>query len=273
MAFRKQLPLIFLSLFFLPLNALENRPWFFPPWQLYTGGLVEASVFTTVKDGFNPTQYRSNNVWAKAYLFFAISSKNDIQAEIEFLKTSLYPFGFESFVLQLRHQLLNDISGDFLSFDLGANVRFVPHKRLLDVATPYHNLQNFELEASLGKEFSRGEDWFFRTFLFTGFGQANKGYPWVRVAVNLEGKALKQYTFQGFVKGYFGLGDLVFINVKDFDSYAMFRHKNIDVGVSASILFAIWGKLTFSYVHRVFARSFPDGYNSITLFYDLPFSF
>lgn len=255
------------------INALEEQPWFHPPFNFHGKGAVDASFFTGVNNGYNPIDYHSTNIQVIGGLLAPISPKLDVEIEIELESTSKINFGFESAAIQMRRLILNDIIGDFISFDLGTNIRFVPRNRLTDVAVPYHDLWNIELTAAIGKEFTKDEDWLWRTFVLAAVGQANRGYPWLKANFDIRAKAFKDYIFSAFLRSYFGLGHYTLINVNNFDGYAMFRHQSIDIGATFTVLFTARGSLTLSFTHRFLAKTFPEDYNSFRLTYDLPFSF
>jgi hypothetical protein len=245
----------------LQVYGLEEKPWFYPPYNFHTKAAFEASFFTNVDNGFNPIGYHSTNFEAVLGFLAPISSTFDAEIEVELQSTSMTNFGFESAVLQVRKLLLNDIMGDFLSLDLGANIRAVPKQRLRDVAVPYHDLWNFELSSAIGKEFTKEEDWLWRVFVLGAVGQANRGYPWIKA------------MFSAFLNSYFGLGKKTLIDVRHFDGYGMYKHQSIDVGATFTVFFEVLGSLTLAYTHRFLANTYPEDYNSFLITYDLPFSF
>jgi|JI9StandDraft_1071089.scaffolds.fasta_scaffold19560_3 hypothetical protein len=254
------------------LSALTEMPWFYPPFECQFGAVVDPNFFRDVKDGFNPVRYHSNNVLAEVSLLVPITEAIDIETELTLQKSSKYSFGFESVALQGRMQFLDDLSGDPVSLDAGLNVRIVSGQRLRDVATPYHNLANFELTGAVGKEWSSKGDFVARSYLTLGVGEAIRGYPWVRFFLRGEVKPLTVLSFNGFLRGYFGTGPENHVNVSKFSSYAFIQHQNIDVGGGATWFFRLYGELSFNYAIRLFAHAFPDKYQSFCLSYTIPFS-
>jgi len=263
---------LFLS-FPLTLKALEISPWFYPPWEFHVGAEVKGNFFPNVNRGFNPIDYSSNNILAGAYVLVPFSDNWEVEAELQFERTSKTPFDFQSVALQVRNQILNDVASDWVSFSVGLNARYVPDKWLVDVAIPYHNLANFELNASLGKEFTSNFRWVYRTFVYFAVGQANRGYPWLRGSIDLCRKVHNKSIFTLFSRGYFGLGNQEGVNVDNFKSYARIKHQSVDVGLEYTYLFDIWGSLTLEYAYRVYARSFPERVNFFKVAYDIPFGF
>lgn len=275
MADRKQSQII-LSLLVgatLQLQALEEEPWFHPLGELHAKSALEGSIFSGVNNGYNPLDYHSNNVKVIFGLLAPFSDLWDAEVEMELERTSRNSFGFESGAFQLRRSLWSDIKGDLISFDLGTNIRFVPKTRVRDVETPYHDLWNFELVSALGKELTKDDEWYLRTFLSGALGQANRGYPWIKGNFDIKAKAFKSYMIGAFVRSYFGTGYYTLINVRKFDGYSMFQHQSVDIGASFSLLFKVYGTLTLSFTHRALAKSYPEDYNSFRLSYDVPFSF
>lgn len=254
-------------------HGLERRPWLYPPYELHAGAAIEGWWFSSVDHGFNPIDYHSNNVLVQGYLIIPFAPMWEAEVEMELERTTKRHFGFESIALEVRKQIYDDVQGDFVSIDVGVNARYVPNSRLEDVAVPYHHLINFEVLGAIGKESAYKYEWFRRGFIFLALGQADRGYPWIRSTIEFEARAFQQSIFRVFAYGYFGLGNVVRVNVNHFDGYAKIEHRSVDVGASYSYIFEIWGKLTLQYSYRPYARSFPERVNAVKLMYDLPFSF
>ena len=250
-----------------------RQPWFYPPYQFHVGTDVGVSFFSDVNNGINPIGYHSiNEDWA-LFAIFPFSETFDAQLEVNFNHTSKKDFNFETFVAQVRKQILDDVTGDFVSLYWGFNYRYVLKGRLSDVATPYHNISNFEITGCLGKEFTKEFKWYLRTFLWGGIGQANTGYPWARFDFNVKGKAHQNFLIGAGSEGYFGLGPTTIINVNNFGSYAHIKHQSVDLYAQFGYFSPIWGTLMFKYAMRPYARTYPDNYNAFLLTYDYPFSF
>ena len=254
------------------LFALTEMPWFRPPLDLIGQAEVNPSFFPSVKDGFDPLDYHSQNLLVKGALLFPILPTIDVEGEITLFRSSKYPFGFESAALQSRILLLDDLGGDPISLDVGCSMRFVGRKRVHDVATPYHNRANFELTTAVGKEWQKGRTWFSRCYLVLGLGQANRGYPWTRFYLRGDQKLFSQLAVEGFLAGYFGLGPRNTVDLAHFPSYAYIQHQNIDIGVGLSYFFKVYGEISFSYGYRLFAHAFPEKNQTFKLTYSIPFS-
>ncbi len=254
-------------------TLLIQEPWFYPPFQFHIGTDVGVNFFSDVNYGVNPVGYSSTNVEWNLYAIAPFTDTFDAEVELSFWRTTKLDFNLESAVLQIRKQFLNDVQGDFVSLDGGLNYRLVPKRRLSDVATPYHNISNFELFLAAGKEFSKEYKWYMRTFLWAAVGQANKGYPWGKFNFNVKGKAYANYLLGGGAEGYFGAGGEKIINVNRFNSYANIKHRSLDLYAQFGYISQVWGSIIFRYTFRPYARSFPDEYNAFLLSFDYPFSF
>lgn len=253
--------------------ALEKGPWLREPWYFCAGTDLGYSYFTNVNQGYNPERYHSNNVLFDLFAILPFFPLWEGEVEIEFWQTSKRSFGWESLAGQLRYAFWDELSGDPCSFTIGGVIRGLPASRLRDVATPYHNLWNFELTGAVGKEASRGGEWIVHTYLFGAIGQANKGSPWVRALFDLRGKVFSCFELGGFIAGYFGLGRETLVDVNNFQSYARIAHRNLDVGGEVALDFATYGRVSFEYAARVYARSFPANYESFIGRYEFSFSF
>jgi hypothetical protein len=265
--------IILFSFFFSgSLNAFMEKPWISEPYssefflsyafQHYPSIANEVGVKTSSNDNFLVSD-----------ISFAFMDYWDLEAEIEFDETTAKNFGFESFGIQARKMLLNDLAGDLLTFSIGNNIRIVPHGRLIDPSTPYHNVFNIELNFSLGKEWNDYFDWFYRTWLLVGLGQANKGYPWIRFNYHFQGKVRDVWEWETFAIGYFGTAGKHAIDLKTFMGYYNIGHQSIDLGLGGSYLLGIWGKISLNGAYRVYAKAYPQNAITLTLSYTLPFSF
>lgn len=252
---------------------LEKKPWFYPPYQFQIGTNINPNYFTNVQSGFNPLDYHSNNFDWVLYFLAPFSETFDAQIEVNFKKTTKKNFNFETVVAQIRKQLLDDIKGDWVSLYWGFNYRYVPKVRLGDVATPYHNLSNFEIVGAIGKEFAKDFQWYCRTFLWGAVGQANTGYPWGRFDFCIQGRTYGNYILSAGSKGYFGSGPEKVVNVNQFDSWARIQHQSVDVYGEFAYKSQVWGEFSFRYVYRPYARYFPEHFNAFILSYNYPFSF
>ncbi len=256
--------------FFSEGQALRKEPWLYSPWDIRVNVGLDFDFFSTVADGFNPIDYNSNNTGLLLGIVLPVSPVWEFEGEMVFESTSKNNFGFENIALQARRGLLSDTEGDVVSLDVGANVRFLPFYWTEDVAIPYHYTVNFELFGSIGKEYAKEADWLFRTFGFLGIGQAIKGYPWIRALFDIKAKVAKQFLFGVVVDSYFGTGSQTAVNVNQFHSYSNIGHQSVDVGFTFAYQFEIWGKLSFEFDHRFYARAFPDQWNNFLLKYELP---
>ncbi len=260
--------------FLLPIGlfSLEKKPWFHNTWefQFYPG--YSYSYYPSVDNGTNPSSYSSHNQLLKLGLGVAVLPKLDVEYEMEFAKTRKLVFGGRSVAVQCRYQFLDDISGDFVSFCMGGNIRYVPPRNLSDVSSPYHSNWNAEIVSSMGREWARSYYWCFRMFGFASFGFANHGYPWIRALFSMAANFHDKHRFELYSDGYFGLGNETTVNIDHFRSYQDIAHRSVDIGISYRRNFDMWGILSLSYEFRPYAESYPIYESILTASYRLPFS-
>lgn len=270
---KKSIVFVF-CLMLVSLQGFEQKPWLGDFLQFHFIPSFTYRYYPTVDRGFNPTSYSSNDKFTRLNLAACFLPSWDAQADIEFAATRRQTLGTQSGAIQVRYQWLNDIGGDAVSWTTGLNFRAVSRRSLKDVSCIYHDRFNFELINSVGKEFATGANWLFRTFGFLGVGQANKGRPWVRGILSLEGHFIPKHRLQAFAEGYFGFGKRRFVNVRLFDGYANIFHQSIDVGLAYYYMISKqWGTISISYSYRPFAKAFPKNAQTAMITYDFPFSF
>jgi hypothetical protein len=257
----------------LGLFALEEKPWVGNLYECTLDAGYTYSRFTKVEGAVSQPHYPFND----SLLFFdlgaTLSQSFDLQAEVEFVRTPVQHVGWRSAALQGRYQILDDISGDPVSLLVGLSSRFVSKKSLTDVSCPYAARLDFELFASVGKEWSSQGFWISRTYAFTAIGQGTNGSPWLRADLIYEHDWANRHRLVLFTNTNWGFGGRDRICLSDFDGWGHYHHQSIDLGAGYCYVFSYWGKLRLSYAYRLYAKSFPERVQSITLSYHLPFSF
>lgn len=262
------------ALFLLPISvfSLDVSPWLGQQWECHLIPAYTYSRYTHVQDASPQLDSPSNDQLISADFGMAFTPTAAFDMDIEFVNTPRQKWGYRSLAMQGRYLWSDDISGDAVSLTTGLSARAVSSHSLEDVSCPYHAHANFELSGALGKEWDRGDFWIVRTFGFGALGMANRGAPWARFLLSIEGNNNNQHRFGVFAGGYFGFGSKETVDVKNFHGYANIHHQSIDVGARYSYVFDIWGYLNFTYAYRPYAQSFPENVNFFTLSYNLPFS-
>ena len=256
-------------------SALEVKPWLGNEWEFQFDAAYTYSRYPNVQNG-HPALRSSSNDQLLTFDLGAVvlTPKLDFQLEAEFSDTPRQKWGVRSTAAQVRYQWLDDIPGDdFVSLTTGANVRLVARHSLHDVSCPYHSDVNVEVNASVGKEWSRRTSWSWRTFAFGGVGIANHGSPWDRCCAVFEAHFTGSQVIKVFGEGYFGYGDKTRVNIDRFKGWGFIAHRSLDIGAGYRYIFDLWGELELSYACRVIAKSYPQGEQTIQLTYNLPFSF
>ena len=252
--------------------ALQTKPWLGNKYEFDFESTFIYSRYNKVQGASKQLKSPSNDY----DLFFDMGwtpyTSFDMRAEIELAETPRQSFNWRSVAFQARYQWLDDISGDPVSVTTGFNFRAVPHHSLRDVSCPYASYANYELTASVGKEWSKGADWAMRTYGYATIGIANHGLPWTKELATWQFNWQDRHVFSLFATGDFGFGHKHHVNVRHFNGWGNYLHQSIDLGIAYRYCFDIWGTLTASYAYRVFAHNFPERVNFFTLAYFLPFS-
>ncbi len=256
------------------LEALPTKPWLPEPYCPGIDVSYTYSSYSKVAEATHQLKSRSHDQCLAGGVGLSTATDWAADLEVEAARTPRTPFSLRSVGAQMRKQLFNDICGDLASLTLGGILRIVPPKPLRDVSTPYHYKFNFELNASLGKEWSKDFFWRVRLYNFLGLGIANRGAPWVRDLLSLTLNREDELHFRAFLLYYRGFGDQMGVNTKTtvFNGWKVIDHRSLDIGFSICKLFGIYGALTFEVAHRLYARSFPEHVTFFTLRYELPLS-
>lgn len=251
-------------------QAFDCSPWMDEPWHVSVNADLGVEFYPNVAGGYNPPGYDSINALA---LFGAkVPLLKEWELAVEFLleRTSRYNFNFQNAALQVRKLFFNDIAGDMVSLDVSGSIRIMPDWWTKDVSIPYHNIANFEIATSIGKEFCRNDNWFLRVFAWVAFGQANKGVPWFRTNATLITQITKDFLLSLECIGYFGLGNEYTVNVDNFASYANIHHESIDAAITFAYASPTMGTFTFLYDRRFYAVAFPEELNRFEIRWNYP---
>ncbi len=251
--------------------AFDQTPWLDSPYLFRFRPSFELSYFPKVNNA-TPSSFSSWNEDLNLNLGVATMSRYEIQVESDFFHSRMRSFNFESIALQLRNQFMDDIAGAPVSLTLGGSYRFVPRRRLMDVAMPYHYVHNFELVSSIGKEWAAPPYWVARTYGVLAVGIANQGSPWIKAKLLVEGAIAHQHQIAAIIDGYFGLGYKNHININTFTGYYNVAHRSVDLGLRYAYQFAVYGLLGVTASYRVYAHAYPANRASLMLEYSLPFS-
>jgi hypothetical protein len=256
----------------LTLSALEKEPWFGNLWEFQLDTSYSYGWYRHFSRAETPLRGSAYDQIFYADLAVSPTPDSRVDIDVEMAHTSRRPWGFQSMAGQYRLLWLDDVIGDPLSLSTGISFRGVNSRSLRDVNAPYHSYLNGEISLVLGKEWENPPYWRFRSFIFGALGMANRGAPWSRFYLSFQSNQQDRRRWEIFSAGYFGFGGERRVNIDHFHSYAHIHHQSIDLGIAYRYLFRIWGTLSLEYAYRLYARSFPEHTNFLTLRYQLPFS-
>ncbi|MCH9621059.1 MAG: hypothetical protein S4CHLAM20_04730 [Chlamydiia bacterium] len=256
-----------------PLWGIKHDPWIPPPYEMQAGVKYEYTYFPSVENGFNPSNYDSYVNQLILELSGSVNTDIFLELDVEFDNSRKVDFNFESVAAAIKYPLLNDLEGDPVALLIGAYFRYVPDNRLIDVATPYASNYNFDFLFSVGKEFDKDAKPAGKTYAYFDVGIAEKGYPWIIGDVVGEAYFLERNVFLIGVDGYFGLGGELPVDINNFNGYATIRHQSLEVKVAYQYNFEVWGCIKAMYKRRVFAQSYPQEADLVSIAYHLNFSF
>lgn len=247
-------------------------PYFTPVAEVQLRSSYSYRYYPSVNQAINPSSYHSHDQLIDLNLGVQFWPNWEMQIAGDFSSTRKLNWGGQRVGVQLRYLLLDDIIGDPISLTLGGQLFFVPTRNIRDVSSPYHSQGNLELGIAVGKEIDSTFHWLWRFWGFLGGGIANRGTPWIRPLLAVEGKFHLHHKLKIFSEGYFGFGNQNRVNVNRFNGYGKIAHRSIDLGLNYTYHFNIWGDLGIQYAYRVYAHSFPQHASIFTIGYRLPFS-
>ncbi|MBN2479231.1 MAG: hypothetical protein JXA94_03300 [Parachlamydiales bacterium] len=253
--------------------TLEKQPWFGDVYEFHFLSKYTFFRFSKVDSALIQPDNAFNDHLLHFNLSFAPTLQWSIDSDLEFIGTPRQDFGFRTVAFQARYLFKDDIIGDPVSFAMGGNFRVVSSDSLKDVSTLYHSDIDFEMNFALGKEFSHQDYWRFRIWGYAAAGIANKGSPWIRAKLSIEGNSKEERQWGLFAEAMRGYGRREYVDVYNFDGYAKIRQSNIDLGFSYGFLLGVWGTFSLEYKRTVLAKRSPQDVNFFSVIYLLPFSF
>ncbi len=262
---------IYFLLLTAPLFSLEEKPWFGNLYEFEARAAYTYSSFDKVDHGKPPLKKTWRDNLLTLSLGTTLPENWSWEIEMQGDATTRRSFNYSSTATQGRYLWLDDIAGDPISLTTGATLRQVNGQSLHQLSTPYHARFCTEFHAAIGRELSSGPNWTSRFFAFGAFGLGNRGASWWRTDLFYLGNYCDQVQWSLFLLGYFGNGHKKCVNTKHFHTWGEIAHRSIDLGGGIRFLFRPWGSLSFDYVRRVYARSYPESVNFFVLSYEIPF--
>lgn len=253
-------------------HTLETKPWLGELYECNFDGTYSFSRFSRVEGASNQLKNPINSQSFFADFDFTPYDSFDLQIEGELGRTTDIGWTFRSAAVQARYRMLDDIAGDPISLTFGLIFRGAAPHMLTDVSTPYAAELNTEVTCSVGKEWSNQGFWTMRSYGFASLGQGNNGYPWTRQLLVWQYNLNDIHRFTTFAEVNVGFGNKQHVDVKHFKGWGKLQHQSIDLGLSYGYKIGLYGIITASYAHRVFAHNFPEHVNFFLLSYHLPFS-
>lgn len=265
------LRILFFTLF-TSLTGLEKQPWFGEVYAFHLLTGYSYSHFSQIQ-GNSSSLPPSNDHLVFADLEFSFSPVWSTDIDMEWADTPRQIFGFRSFGSQVRYLWMDDVIGDPFSLSTGVSMRIVSPTSLKDISCPYHGDIEVEGSGALGKEFDSLQFWRFRVWFYAALGIANKGSPWVKGSIALEGNQQDEHKWAIWLEGVHGYGKEGSLNLSSFRGYGRVRQKALDIGIRYGYRMGVWGTLRAEYGKRVLAKRCPKNIHTFTLSYLLPFSF
>lgn len=225
---------IFLALLFTSsLFATEYDPWL-PPLLEFQGRVTylfgHDDHVQSPKGSFKESD---NDHTINMSLAGSIWPNSSVEVEVLGTQSEDISFTYQAAYITARYAWLNDSAGDCVSLVTGATVAFPGTVFLSDFSYPYHGHANFEVHATMGKEWTRDLDWTRRVWLLGGWGIADEGQGWLHSFGAVEFNP-QCFEWGVFYEALFGLGSNDIIPNEPFEGYGGIGHQNVDVGAYVS---------------------------------------
>lgn len=209
-------------------------------------------------------------------LFFDLSGRtsyNSFAGELEasFAHThSQRGLGGDALALTARYQLKSDVIGDPFSLWVGLTARKVFTNGLHDVACLYHGGVEGELHAAIGKEWSCEQFWIHRLWGFALVGDADLGWPWLRLGAVWEKNWWDLNRLSVEISGENGFGHRRW-HPRHFKGYGPIRYSYLQLAGKYAHAFEFGGIAELGLEWRPFTRNCPRHWCAARLSLIYPF--
>lgn len=254
------------------LVALEEKPWFGNCFELEGRASYAYSYFEKINHGVPQLKKSWHDNLLTLDLGTVVPENWSWEAEIQGDATTRRSFGYSSAAVQGRYLWLDDLCGDPVSLSFGVSLRETGGKSLKQFSTPYHSRFCSEFHTAVGKEWDDGRSWRTRVYGLGAIGFGNSGSGWWRANFFYMQNFCDKVHLNVYLLSYFGMGDKKRVNTHDFHGWKHIAHRSLDLGLGLRYLIRPWGSLSFDYLRRVAARSYPEQVNFFVFTYELPFS-
>lgn len=253
-------------------HGFEEKPWLGNLWEFYLDAGYAFSRYSSVANANPPLKHPSNDNLIGFDFGLSPAEEWDVAMEVEFVQTPRQRWGRRSTAIQVRKLWLDDTIGDALSLTTGATVRLTSYNSLRDISCPYSARWDVEFHSAVGKEWNRASAWTTRFYGVGAVGQGSWGAPWTSVKLAFDVNKVDVHQIEFYALGYWGFGRRHTVDISHFKGWGSYDHSSVDLGLGYFYYLGAWGHLRLDYFHRVYARVYPRGVNSLMLSYHLPFS-
>ena len=260
---------LFFSLSIIPFNALHLEPWLSKALEFQPEFSYRFQTYPSINSSKHHQHYSSNDNFFNAQLGLAVEPF-ELQLETCAANTRKRSFGMDFFSLNAFYLLSNDILGDPYSIKAGASFAPAWRQALNDISSFHHGLYEFAGHFSIGRESSYQSEWLTRWWSSFTLGQAEQGYPWMRLQGVWEKNICDSLRYRAFIETLWGFGPRS-LHSRHFRGYGPVKHRSVDIGIASYYTICNYGTIKLEYSRRIFAYNFPRQANNIILSYLFPF--
>ncbi len=262
-----------LMLFISGLNAFQVRP--------YLGQDLLINIKpTTTLEFFHDTDVEEDPDFSSK--MNGVSFFQDINVEMALFRewsvelslgtgvTKKRDWGYDHFFVCGRYLFFSDLLGDPFSLSVGLSFQHASKDAVEDFLS-YHN-GRFEYAAHLaiGKEWSCDSFWTWRLWTALGFGQAERGSPWIWTKSGLESNWWDYASAGISCETRLGLANHPLNLFEPFHGYGSIGYRAVRVGGYYKTVVK-YGELEFNYSYQPWERNYPKSVHSLKAELVIPF--
>lgn len=258
----------------LPLSSLQaigRSPWIGPPFELDGRLRYTFEHYREIETTPHSIHHPATNHYLNLALLFAPWESIDLEAELQIAYTRDHHVFFEYGEVTGRILWLDDVAGDPISLMTTLSLGGATHTAVIDPSTPDIGTFQAKFGVEMGKEWARSDDWVWRNWICGAIGVANKGAPWLLGRIATERHFCRWNTLWLSLHGRVGLGERPMPPLDRFNGYGPIAYRAADLEAGYELQLGCRATLSIAYLHRIYARNFPDELQQVALQLLLPF--
>lgn len=262
---------LLVPLFFaVTLFATEEAPWI--DYVLHPVSTFSATYqhFSRISSAEHLKRYHGEDALLEGGLYLALTPEMAFQIETAITRTHKHPWVIDQFKETGQYVFMDDAEGDAFALMAGLSLFQVPTVALHDPSFIHHAHFAFELNGSIGKEWSQGPFWLTRLWSLAGLGMGDQGSPWFRGRIVFEENMCEEHFLTAEISGQVGFGGET-LHTERFKGYGPIAYRVLDGSIKYAYRLDCGLDLSLEVMQRIYSWNAPRNVTRVTAEIFYPF--